>query len=133
WANPCKHVAAVHFVLGEAFDRDPFLLFELRGRTKAQVLDALRAARGGEPEAGGSSSKRRRAAGVAAKAEAPAVLEVVTVSLGRMKTEDYDSPRSPLPSLRFHFDAPEAPGALLRQLGAPNGWSDARTPAERLG
>ncbi|MGH7267107.1 MAG: SWIM zinc finger family protein, partial [Candidatus Rokuibacteriota bacterium] len=30
-ANPCKHIAAVHYVLGEAFDRDPFLLFELRG------------------------------------------------------------------------------------------------------
>src|SRR5262249_11241698 len=34
WANPCKHVAAVHYVLGEAFDRNPFLLFELRGRDK---------------------------------------------------------------------------------------------------
>ena len=65
--------------------------------------------------------------------EPEASAEVATVSLGRLKTEDYDSPRSPLPSLRFHFDAPEAPGALLRQLGAPNGWSDARTPAERLG
>ncbi len=34
WANPCKHVAATHYVLGEALDRDPFLLFELRGRDK---------------------------------------------------------------------------------------------------
>jgi uncharacterized Zn finger protein len=47
WGDPCKHVAATHYVLGEALDRDPFLLFELRGRTKEQVLDALRAARGG--------------------------------------------------------------------------------------
>jgi uncharacterized Zn finger protein len=43
--DPCKHVAATHYVLGEALDRDPFLLFELRGRSKSQVLDALRAAR----------------------------------------------------------------------------------------
>lgn len=49
WGDPCKHVAATHYVLGEALDRDPFLLFELRGRTKDQVLEALRAARGGEP------------------------------------------------------------------------------------
>ncbi|HZS33342.1 MAG TPA: SWIM zinc finger family protein, partial [Methylomirabilota bacterium] len=28
WANPCKHVAAVHYVLGEFLDRDPLLLFE---------------------------------------------------------------------------------------------------------
>lgn len=42
WANPCKHVAATHDILGEAPDRDPFLLFELRGRSRSQVLDALR-------------------------------------------------------------------------------------------
>lgn len=47
WANPCKHVAATHYVLGEAFDRDPFLLFELRGRTWEQVLDAVRRHRSG--------------------------------------------------------------------------------------
>ena len=48
WASPCKHVAAVHYMLGEAFDRDPFLLFELRGREKRQVIEALRAARDGD-------------------------------------------------------------------------------------
>src|SRR5262249_29560519 len=26
WSNPCKHVAAVYYLLGEEFDRDPFLL-----------------------------------------------------------------------------------------------------------
>jgi uncharacterized Zn finger protein len=41
-ANPCKHIAAAHYVLGQAFDRDPFLLFELRGRTKQRVIEALR-------------------------------------------------------------------------------------------
>jgi uncharacterized Zn finger protein len=42
WANPCKHVAAVHYILGERFDEDPFLLFRLRGRTREQLLDDLR-------------------------------------------------------------------------------------------
>lgn len=46
WGDPCKHVAAVHYVLGDTLDRDPYLLFELRGRTKAQLLAALRLARG---------------------------------------------------------------------------------------
>ena len=27
WSNPCKHIAAVYYLLGEEFDRDPFLLF----------------------------------------------------------------------------------------------------------
>ncbi len=31
WSNPCKHIAAVYYLLGEEFDRDPFLLFRLRG------------------------------------------------------------------------------------------------------
>lgn len=42
WANPCKHVAAVIYILGDRFDEDPFLLFRLRGRTQEQILDGLR-------------------------------------------------------------------------------------------
>ena len=45
WASPCKHVAAVYYVLGSEFDRDPFLLFELRGKNKEQVMAALRGQR----------------------------------------------------------------------------------------
>ncbi|MCG8368464.1 MAG: SWIM zinc finger family protein [Pseudanabaenales cyanobacterium] len=40
--NPCKHIAAVYYQLGDFFREDPFVLFQLRGRTKAQLLDALR-------------------------------------------------------------------------------------------
>ena len=42
WANPCKHVAATHYILAEQLDEDPFLLFRLRGRTQEQVMAALR-------------------------------------------------------------------------------------------
>ena len=31
WSNPCKHIAAVYYLLGEEFKRDPFLIFRLRG------------------------------------------------------------------------------------------------------
>lgn len=41
-ANPCKHIAAVYYLLGDRFSEDPFVLFQLRGRTKDQILDALR-------------------------------------------------------------------------------------------
>lgn len=50
WANPCKHVAAVHFILGEQFDEDPFMLFRMRGRSQEQVMEELRARRAGEDE-----------------------------------------------------------------------------------
>ena len=48
WSNPCKHIAATHYILGERFDEDPFLLFHLRGRTQEQVLQGLRQRRGGQ-------------------------------------------------------------------------------------
>lgn len=38
----CKHVAAVCYVVADALEEDPFLLFTLRGRTRVQVLGALR-------------------------------------------------------------------------------------------
>jgi uncharacterized Zn finger protein len=31
WSNPCKHIAAVYLLLAAEFDRDPFLIFKLRG------------------------------------------------------------------------------------------------------
>ncbi|MEO8183500.1 MAG: SWIM zinc finger family protein [Deltaproteobacteria bacterium] len=110
WGNPCKHVAATHYVLGEALDRDPFLLFELRGRSKAQVLDSLRRAR------------------------TSAALEVAPVLPARttITAADYDRPPASLPALDFSFAAPTTHAALLRQLGVPSAWSEALSPADAL-
>jgi uncharacterized Zn finger protein len=46
WAVPCKHIAATFYVLAEAFDDDPFLIFTWRGCTKEDLLSDLRALRG---------------------------------------------------------------------------------------
>jgi uncharacterized Zn finger protein len=51
WADPCKHAAAVCYLVAGALDADPFSLLLLRGRRREEVLAALRA--------------RRRSAGVA--------------------------------------------------------------------
>ena len=40
--NPCKHIAAVYYQLADAFREDPFVLFQLRGRTKEQIIAAIR-------------------------------------------------------------------------------------------
>ena len=48
WANPCKHVAAAHYILAERFDEDPFLLFRIRGRSQEQILQDLRLRRAGQ-------------------------------------------------------------------------------------
>lgn len=44
YSNPCKHIAAVYYLLAETFDRDPFLLFRLRGRDREALFAELNAA-----------------------------------------------------------------------------------------
>lgn len=41
WSNPCKHIAAVYLLLAEEFDRDPFLLFRLRGMGQGALMDRI--------------------------------------------------------------------------------------------
>src|SRR5205085_1140460 len=48
WSNPCKHIAAVYYLLGEEFDRDPFLLFKLRGLSREELHKGLAAPGGRE-------------------------------------------------------------------------------------
>ncbi|HTW04907.1 MAG TPA: SWIM zinc finger family protein [Streptosporangiaceae bacterium] len=42
WGVPCKHLAAVCYVLAEAFDDDPFGILAWRGRGREDILGALR-------------------------------------------------------------------------------------------
>ncbi|MBD2087781.1 SWIM zinc finger family protein [Trichocoleus sp. ST-U3] len=44
---PCKHIGAVYYQLGDRFSEDPFVIFQLRGRPKEQILDTLRKLRRG--------------------------------------------------------------------------------------
>jgi uncharacterized Zn finger protein len=41
WANPCKHTAAVYYLLAEEFDRSPMLLLTMRGITKERLMAHL--------------------------------------------------------------------------------------------
>jgi uncharacterized Zn finger protein len=119
YGDPCKHVAAVHYVLGDALDRDPFLLFELRGRSRDQVLHALRVARGSSP-----SGK--------ADISAVATEKTPSVTLPKLTAKSYDAAPAPLPALSFSFEPPPAHAAVLRQLGAPGSWNRDAPPLETL-
>jgi uncharacterized Zn finger protein len=46
WEVPCKHLAAVCYVLAEEFDRDPFAMLAWRGRGRDELLTALRQIQG---------------------------------------------------------------------------------------
>jgi len=41
WANPCKHIAGVYYLLASALDNDPFLMFELRGLSRDDLHTEL--------------------------------------------------------------------------------------------
>jgi uncharacterized Zn finger protein len=108
WSNPCKHVAAVYYLLAEAFDDDPFLIFAWRGRTRSELLGRLRALRGSDTspaEAPGTSG----AGGLVPPLEAPPLAE----SLDRFWSA------GDLDALRIRPRAAEVPDALLRQLDPP--------------
>jgi len=63
WSNPCKHIAAVYYLLGEEFDRDPFLIFQLRGMSRSGLLELLHETPGGEGSRPSSRRGKRDAAG----------------------------------------------------------------------
>ena len=85
--NPCKHIGAVYYQLGDRFSEDPFVLFELRGRTKEQILDDLRRLRSTQSgELEGSES------------DTPAPLEK------QENTSEIQPPTSNLPKLQSPLD-----------------------------
>ena len=68
WADPCKHSAAVCYLVAQALDADPFGLFLLRGLHRDAVLSGVRHHRSDGPAPGGDRPGRteRLEPGVAA-------------------------------------------------------------------
>jgi uncharacterized Zn finger protein len=105
-ANPCKHIAAVYYILAERFDEDPFLIFAWRGRDQDELLQRLRARR---LPAGRGAATSARPARAAQAPEPGASLSTVLDSFWQSGPE--------LDALHVSPLAGEAPDALLRQLG----------------
>jgi uncharacterized Zn finger protein len=103
YANPCKHIAAVYYLLGERFDEDPFLIFHLRGRTREQIVDALRA---------------RRAAATGDGPEREALPVEPVPQLADLLSTFYQA-GAEMQNIAIHIAAPEIEAAILRRLGDP--------------
>jgi uncharacterized Zn finger protein len=112
YANPCKHIAAVYYLLGEQFDEDPFLIFKLRGRTKGQIMAALRAVRA--VEAAEPTPARKQAARKAQPAEKVTPLAECLDAFWEAGDE--------LANLRFSIAAPVVEAAPVKRLGEPAFW-----------
>ncbi|MBK7993427.1 MAG: SWIM zinc finger family protein [Blastocatellia bacterium] len=109
-SNPCKHIAAVYYILAEQFDEDPFLLFTWRGRTKEELIERLRLLRG--VNVGSISS--------ADKAEEQAISttnmpEVPILSLNDSLSNFWQA-RASFSELSFQPEKPSIPDAIIRQL-----------------
>jgi uncharacterized Zn finger protein len=96
-ANPCKHIAAVYYLLGERFDEDPFLMFLLRGRSQDEIVAALRARRAGPDSE------------VAPEAE-----QVVEPDLSIFWSAPPQSEE-----VALHFALPESDALAVKRLGPP--------------
>ena len=106
WATPCKHAAAVCYLMAEAFDDDPFLLLAFRGREREALLDELRDRRGVAVDDGGPGGTASASAGEPLTRAAPLADSLAGFwSGGAGLAEVHILPR-----------ATEAPGAVLRLL-----------------
>jgi uncharacterized Zn finger protein len=103
WSNPCKHVAAVFYLLGEEFHRDPFLIFKLRGLDRAELMDFL----------GGSRAGRQVGQGAGRKLTGAPAPEPLTATPGTF-WEGQGLPADLLGEVRL----PPVPAALPKRLGS---------------
>ncbi|RME02778.1 MAG: metal-binding protein [Deltaproteobacteria bacterium] len=109
WASHrliCKHIAAVCYLLGTTFDRDPFLLFKLRGREKSALIESLRRHRSLAPQGGKSSLP------------APSPEEEELTDLFRKRTRFWQL-NAPLEDFQITIAPPAVSYGVLKRLGLP--------------
>jgi uncharacterized Zn finger protein len=127
WQVPCKHLAAVCYVLAEEFDRDPFGLLAWRGRGRDELLAALRQIRGAgrAEDPGGPSGGPAGAAGAPGASGGSGTARRAGLDVtGQPLTEQLDEFWSPgLSVARLRALPPGLPAAapdlLLRMFPAP--------------
>lgn len=130
WENPCKHIAAVYYLLAEAFDQDPFLILAWRGRPRERLLADLRDLRGaavGVPAPGGVDESDT---GLAAR------LEKLIGATGSDGVDGEVANRfwqagGDLAPVNVRPSVAAIPDAILRDLG-PSGLSAGGRPLEDL-
>jgi uncharacterized Zn finger protein len=118
WGVPCKHLAAVCYVLAEAFDTDPFAMLAWRGQGRDELLDALRGRSSGAP-GGPRPSPAAPARPGAESSPARAVLSDVTGEPLAESLADFWSPGLSQARLRALPPSPPTPADLLLRLADP--------------
>jgi uncharacterized Zn finger protein len=108
WSNPCKHIAAVYYLLGEEFDRDPFLIFTLRGLNRDVLMARL----------GATSPGRVAASESLATAPPSRPVEPISAEVATF----WDGAGAPGEDPFGVVEVPREPAALPRRLGGFPFW-----------
>jgi uncharacterized Zn finger protein len=116
WEVPCKHLAAVCYVLAEAFDADPFAMLAWRGKGREELLAALRGAGG---PASPSAAASAIAGGTPGASAAFALLSDVAGAPLEECLADFWSPGWSQARLRTLPATPPTPPDLLLRLADP--------------
>jgi len=95
--RPCRHILAAIYAMAARLDQEPLLLFELRGRSSAALLSALRRQWADEEDL------------------APETHD----SLPGLRADRYFGPVPLLDTFAVSYVEPEEDAAILRQLGQP--------------
>jgi uncharacterized Zn finger protein len=95
--RPCRHILATIYAMAARLDQEPLLLFELRGRSSAALLSALRRQWADEEDI------------------APETHD----SLPGLRADRYFGPVPLLDTFAVSYEEPEEDAAILRQLGQP--------------
>ena len=111
WSNPCKHIAAVYYLLGEEFDRDPFLIFKLRGMGREGLMELLGRS-SGQKEKKGTARKTSRKRAPEMKEETLPPSEPLSAEASRFWAGE-SLPDDLLGEVRI----PPLPAALPKKLG----------------
>jgi uncharacterized Zn finger protein len=112
WGVPCKHLAALCYVLAEEFDRDPFAMLAWRGKARDDLLATLR-------EIQAPRSGPALGAGAAGATAADAVATGRATAGSRAAALHLDQAAAPLPGSPADFWSARLSPARLRALSAP--------------
>jgi uncharacterized Zn finger protein len=114
YANPCKHLAAVYYLLGEAIVKNPLLLLELRGVSRTELLGAA-----AEPEETGKREEERgMSRETAGECSSPRRMHGTR---GLAASDFYGTPQPPFEDFGTAVKAP-TPAPLIYRLGPLPFW-----------
>lgn len=110
-ARPCKHIAAVHFAFGEALDRDPFLLLQLRGADRDAILRGFQRVWFGHNTGHERAEQRQREAD-----------SVRGVRIAPHSADRFNRAPNPIERMNFHVQQPDNTLLVLKRLSNPRPW-----------